>query len=55
MKFGLWFEIESASKKADAISAHPEDYFTPNGNLYFLDFFQRTGAAKNVRRAFGKH
>ncbi len=38
MKFGLWFEIESASKNADALKAHPEDYFTPNGNLYFLDF-----------------
>lgn len=38
MKFGLWFEIESASKNADALKAHPKDYFTPNGNLYFLDF-----------------
>ena len=38
MKFGLWFEIESANKKADAIQLHPEDYFTPNGNMYFLDF-----------------
>lgn len=38
LKFGLWFEIESASKNADALKAHPEDYFTPNGNLYFLDF-----------------
>ena len=38
MKFGLWFEIESVSKNADALKAHPEDYFTPNGNLYFLGF-----------------
>ena len=37
MKFGLWFEIESASEGADIVKNHPE-YFINADGLFFLDF-----------------
>ena len=37
MKFGLWFEIESASEDAEILRTH-SDLFVNLGGLYFLDF-----------------
>ena len=37
MKFGLWFEIESADPNSDSVKKHPEYFITRNG-LCFLDF-----------------
>lgn len=37
MKFGLWFEIESASAEANILKQHKE-YFVESNGLYFLDF-----------------
>ena len=37
MKFGLWFEIESASSNSDIVKNHPE-YFIIRDDLCFLDF-----------------
>lgn len=37
MKFGLWFEIERASARAEAVKLHPEHYISEGGN-YFVDF-----------------
>lgn len=37
MKFGLWFEIESADTNSDVVKNHPE-YFIIRDNLCFLDF-----------------
>jgi len=37
MKFGLWFEIESASPNSDIVKMHPE-FFIMRGDLCFLDF-----------------
>lgn len=37
MKFGLWFEIESAHPSADTVQNHPE-YFFSDGDLRYYDF-----------------
>jgi len=37
MKFGLWFEIESALGSSDAVKTHPEHFIEYEGG-YFLDF-----------------
>ncbi len=37
MKFGLWFEIESAAPQSDIVKEHPE-YFTVKNGLHFYDF-----------------
>ena len=37
MKFGLWFEIESADLNSEIVKLHPE-YFIIRGDLCFLDF-----------------
>lgn len=37
MKFGLWFEIESATPQSDIVNEHP-DYFILMNDLYFYDF-----------------
>lgn len=37
MKFGLWFEIETASKEATVLK-EKKKYFTESNGLFFLDF-----------------
>lgn len=37
MRFGLWFEIESADESAEIVKKHPEYFINPEG-LYLLDF-----------------
>ncbi len=43
MKFGLWFELETADRNSDIVHAHPE-YFKPNGDELLLDFSNREAA-----------
>lgn len=44
MKFGLWFEIESADPNSDIVKTHPE-YFIKRDDLCFLDFSNENAKA----------
>ena len=46
MKFGLWFEIESAAKTSQIVRIHPE-YFIEHNDYYFLNF-ENSAARKYI-------